>query len=149
MKKNTFQIETSNFYGASIIPRFIVEDHNLDKETQFHLFEYLKKHQSTNGIIKLRLFKCSCCNHDERYIEMFNHLEKMNYLNVVSKEKKSDRMEYKIKINKWYLKYIDMNPYYGNYQMDYFEFLQGMILPKLRDENQKEKLISSILDDSN
>lgn len=144
MKKNIFQINTSNFFGGSIIPSFIIEDPNIGTVIQEHLFEYLKIHQFSNGKIILRLFNCNCCDHHERYREMFDLLERLNYINVTSHMDFDDRMEFKIKINPWYLKYIDMNPYYGYYQKDYFEFLQEVILPNLSDENQKEKLINGI-----
>jgi len=141
-----FQTETSNLNGGLIIPPFILTDPNLDVVLHYHLSDFLQIHQFSKGKIKLSLIKCNCCDHHERYCDIIDHLQEMNYINVISRKEMDDCSELKIKINPWYLQYIDMNPYYGDYEIDYFQFLKDEIIPELTDDNIKEKLLNSILD---
>lgn len=148
MKKNFFQLDTSNLISGLIIPPFICTDPILDKNLKYHLSECLQIHQISKGKIKLRAIKCDCCDHHERYCDRIDYLHEMNYIKVISRKEMDDFTDLKIKINPWYLQYIDLNPYYGDYEIDYFQFLREEVLPELPDDKIKEKLINTILDNS-
>ena len=123
-------------------------DPNLDMVLHYHLSEYLQTHQFSKGKIKLNVFKCDCCDHLERYCDMIDYLQEMNYILVTKKKERGTKTEMKIEINPWYLEYIDMDPYYGDYEIDYFQFLKDVVIPRLPETRIKEKLINTILDHS-
>ena len=146
--KNKFKRETFNLNGGFIIPPFIIADDNLDLEDKYNLSGFLQKHLILGDKFIVRVFKCDSCNSHEFFQEMVNRLQELFYVSVNFTDEIDDHLVFMIQINPWYLKYIKMNPYYGIYKADYFQFLNTVILPEIEDVNLRKELINTILDHS-
>ena len=148
MGKSTFKRDTLGLTGGFIIPPFIIADDNLDLEDKYNLSGFLQKHLILGNEFKVPVFKCDCCNRHEFFREMVIRLEELFYITVNSTDEFDDHLVFTIQINPLYLKYIKRNPYYGVYRIDYFQFLLNDILPEIEDEDLREELINTILDNS-
>lgn len=146
--KNKFKRETFNLNCGFIIPPFIIADDNLDLEDKYNLSGFLQKHFILGDNFSVKVFKCDTCSRYEFFQEMVNRLQELFYVSVNSSAEIDDCLFFSIQINPWYLKYIKMNPYYGIYKADYFQFLNRVILPEIKDVNLRIKLINTILDHS-
>lgn len=146
MKKNIYQIETSKLSGGFIIPLFISNDPNLDAISKYHLSSYLYASQLTDKI-KLEEkhydFECPLSGYLD---ELVKELTSMYYINVISRRINKGRIKINIEIHPWYLQYIDMNPFYDSYVIEYHHFLNNVVLPELVDDKIKEKLSNSIIE---
>ena len=141
-----FQTEISNFTGGLIIPTFILSDPNLDVVLMHHLSSYLCLSQFTDKIQideKHYDFECDMNGYLD---ELVKQLKSMYYINLISRRITKGRIKFKIEIHKWYLEYIDRDPFYGDYETEYHEFLNDVVLPELTDDKIKDTLLKCIFE---